>query len=128
MSKYLLDTHTLLWMQDDSAMLSDKSKKILSNSSNELSVSIASFWEIVIKISLGKLTIKYTIDELFDACATNSIIVLPIHLAQLTTLSTLPFLHRDPFDRMIIATGISHNLSIITKDQYINQYQVKVIW
>lgn len=128
MAQYLLDTHTLLWMQDDSSVLSDQSKTILSHASNELFVSIVSFWEVVIKVSLGKLTINYTIDELHAASGASGIEVLPIQLPQLATLSTLPFFHKGPFDRLIIAQSMTNNLQIITKDQYFSQYPVKVVW
>ncbi len=102
----MLDTHTLLWIQEDSPNLSTKAKETIRENSNDLYVSIASFWEIAIKISLGKLTLGYTLDELSNACTINNIIVLPIQLSNLNHLGKLPFRHKDPFDRIISATAI----------------------
>ncbi|MCF0056939.1 type II toxin-antitoxin system VapC family toxin [Dyadobacter sp. CY356] len=128
MQQYLLDTHTLLWMQDDNKNLSPLAKKILSDGNSQLYVSIASFWEVTIKLSLRKLELEYTIDELFTACEITNIVILPIEIAFLKELHSLPFFHKDPFDRIIAATALSLDLSIITIDEYIKRYNLKTIW
>ena len=126
--QFVLDTHTLLWMQDDSELLSANAKDILCDSRNELYVSIASFWEITIKQSLGKLHLSYTIDELVQSCAINNIFILPIQISYLKVLSLLPLFHRDPFDRIIAATALEMNYALISKDSNLHKYDLMVIW
>jgi len=88
--QYLLDTHTLLWMQDDNKTLSTTAREILEDSRCNLYLSIASLWEISIKQSLGKLQLEYTLDELSESCLSNNILVLPIQLSALNILKTYP--------------------------------------
>jgi PIN domain nuclease of toxin-antitoxin system len=95
MQQYLLDTHTLLWMQDDNKNLSPLVKKILSDEHSELYVSIASFWEITIKLHLGKLELGYAIDDLVNACGIGNIIIIPIEIAFLKELQLLPSIHKE---------------------------------
>ncbi|TCD12626.1 type II toxin-antitoxin system VapC family toxin [Pedobacter frigidisoli] len=128
MKQYLLDTHTLLWMQDDNNMLSNKAREILEDSSCNLYLSVASFWEISIKQSLGNLKLEYTLDELSESCSSNNILILPIQISALNKLKNLPFLHRDPFDRIIISTALDMNFSLITKDINVHRYDVKLVW
>lgn len=128
MKDFLLDTHTLLWMQDNNPSLSTNSAKILTNPDNNLYVSIVSFWEISIKQSLGKLELSYSLDELNSACKASRVEILPISLDQLNILKALPFVHRDPFDRLIIATAISLNCNLISKDAYFEKYEIEVVW
>ncbi len=80
MGQYLLDTHTLLWLQDDNPKLSERAKSIILNRNNELHVSIVSFWEITIKRSLGKLVLGYSLTQLYHACIMSDIIIIPIEL------------------------------------------------
>ena len=128
MSKYLLDTHTLLWMQDDNKLLSSTAKRILSDTSSQLFISIASFWEIVIKSSLGKIQLDYTINELSEACTATDIVILPIKISTLNQLKTLPSVHKDPFDRVIVATAIELDLQVITVDPNIRKYKIESVW
>ncbi|TLV02154.1 type II toxin-antitoxin system VapC family toxin [Dyadobacter luticola] len=128
MQGFLLDTHTLLWMQDDSKSLSLVARRILSNPNSKLHVSIATFWEIVIKSSIGKIELHYTIDDLHLACMTNDITVLPIEISTLSQLKSLPGIHKDPFDRIIISTAIDHDLQVITLDPEIKKYDLDCIW
>jgi len=126
--KYLLDTHVLLWMQDDNIALSKTARKILEDSTTQLYLSIVSLWEITIKQSLGKLQLEYSLDELIDSCNTSNITILPIDYGTLKILKVLPFLHRDPFDRIIIATSIELDLDLISNDETTKKYMSKVIW
>ncbi len=98
MKGFLLDTHTLLWMQDNHPTLSSNSIKILTDANQSLYVSIASFWEITIKQSLGKLNLSYSLQELYEACVKSDIEILPILMSELNILKDLSFIHRDPFD------------------------------
>lgn len=128
MKSYLLDTHTLLWMQDNHPSLSTNSIEILTNAENNLYVSIVSFWEISIKQSLNKLELSYNLDDLNLACKESRVSILPISINELSILQKLPFIHRDPFDRLIIATAISLNYILISRDAYFDKYEIKVVW
>ncbi len=128
MREFILDTHTLLWMQDNNPSLSTNTLKILTNTNNNLFISIASFWEISIKQSLGKLELSYSLDELHSACLASGIRILPIGINELNILIRLPFNHRDPFDRLIISTAMSLKYAVISKDEYFKKYEVDLIW
>ncbi|HWK57514.1 MAG TPA: type II toxin-antitoxin system VapC family toxin [Parapedobacter sp.] len=128
MGQYLLDTHTLLWLHDDSPRLSKSAQSIILESSNDLQVSMASFWEITIKKALGKLVLAYSLSELYEACVVGNITVVPIQLSNLIQLEGLDFHHKDPFDRLIAATAIDMGMPIISVDPNIDKYPVKVIW
>lgn len=127
-NQYLLDTHTLLWMQDDNDMLSETVRDKLTDEKNDLYISIASFWEITIKQSLGKLQLAYTLDDLVQSSIINSIFILPVQISYLKTLKSLPFIHRDPFDRLIIATAIEMNHQLLSCDRNVQKYDLKVVW
>ena len=83
---------------------------------------------ITIKQSLGKLDLSYTLNELNLACEKSGVMVLPIVMKDLNILKDLPFIHRDPFDRLIISTAISNELQIISKDEQFKKYGLEVIW
>lgn len=128
MKKYLLDTHVLLWMQEDNLALSNRARKILEDPTVNLYLSIASLWEITIKQSLGKLQLEYSLDELIESCNETNITILPIDIGTLKILKSLPFLHRDPFDRIIIATSVGLDLNFISNDEIAKKYIKGVIW
>jgi PIN domain nuclease of toxin-antitoxin system len=127
--KYLLDTHTLIWFIGGEASLSAAVRELIENEENEVFVSIASLWEIAIKFSLGKLNLARPFDELFPAqLITNDIQLLSITPEHLSTLCTLPFHHRDPFDRLIIAQALVEKMSVLGVDAAFDFYDVKRIW
>ena len=128
MEKYLLDTHVLLWMQDDNNALSTTARNILEDSKTQLYLSIASLWEVTIKQSLGKLQLQYSLDELINSCNSSNINILPIDFGTLKILKTLPFIHRDPFDRIIIATSLELGLDLISSDEMAKKYITNVVW
>ena len=123
----LLDTHTLLWSCFDDSKLSQKAKKKI-ETTEKVFVSIASFWEVAIKQSIGKLTIDRTITEIASDCVENDIQVLNITPLHLDYLKILPPIHGDPFDRLILAQAICEKLTIVSKDEMIREYKVKTIW
>lgn len=126
--KFLLDTHTFLWFIDDSPQLSQKGKALL-EANNALLLSIASLWEIAIKLSLGKLTVKMPTEVLMTQQLTcNDIDVLPITVAHLLVVSTLPLHHRDPFDRLLIAQAIVEQTPIVSADPAFDAYPVHRLW
>src|SRR6185312_15115448 len=126
--RYLLDTHTLLWFLQDDPQLPAKVGNEITNVENSCCVSIASLWEIAIKINLGKLTIKFPFVKFASYLADNDIEVLQIGFDHLIQVATLDLHHRDPFDRIIIAQGLVENLTIITKDEHFPSYTDRILW
>ena len=125
---YLLDTHTLLWYHNGDSQLSVKAKEILDNTDVQKYFSIASFWEIAIKISVKKLRLDYSFNELHEKIVVRNIPVLNININHTETISNLPLHHRDLFDRMIIAQSITEDLTIISKDKNFSLYPIKLLW
>jgi len=126
--KLLLDTHTFLWFIDDSPQLSQKWKALL-EADNELLLSIASLWEIAIKLRLSKLTVAMPVEVLMTQQLTqNDIALLPITVAPLMIVSTLPLHHRDPFDRLLIAQAMVEQMPIVSADPAFDAYPVQRLW
>jgi PIN domain nuclease of toxin-antitoxin system len=126
--RYLLDTHTLLWFLQDDPQLPKKVSGEITNTDNTCYVSIASLWEIAIKINLGKLSIKFPFVKFASYLTDNDIEVLQIGFDHLIQVATLNLHHRDPFDRIIIAQGLVENLTIITKDENFPSYTDRILW
>ncbi len=125
---YLLDTHTLLWYLENNANLSQRMKAFLEDAENELFLSIASLWEIAIKINIQKLELKTSFEALRKDLEQFQIHVLPISQDDTQELIDLPLQHRDPFDRMIIAQSKNLTLPIISRDKYFSLYDIQVVW
>ena len=126
--RYLLDTHALIWYLEESAELSQKATAIIDNPNMEVCVCAVSLWEIAIKMNLGKLSLKLTLEELLDCVKTRSFRIIKIEDAHLLSLLTLPYIHKDPFDRLLIATALVENLTIITIDENIQKHDVSWVW
>ena len=125
----LLDTHTFLWMSLDDPQLSETARAELSDTENELYLSPASYWELAIKISIG----KYNLTEPLAAfvkreIVANNLKVLPINVDHTAEISTLPFHHKDPFDRMLVAQSMVENFPLVSRDTIFDQYGVVRIW
>lgn len=125
---YLLDTHALLYFLYDSTKLSKKASDIIYQDNEKIHVSIASFWEIAIKSSIGKLVTKSSISKIAQTCEKEQFEILSIKPLHLDNIRQLPRIHGDPFDRLIISQAMTENLVIITKDGMIPQYDIKTIW
>jgi PIN domain nuclease of toxin-antitoxin system len=126
---YLLDTHTFLWFINEDESLSGTAKVLVEDSKNTAHLSIASLWEIAIKVSVGKLEIPspflgFMLRQLHD----NNITLLEIRPEHTGIVATLPFHHRDPFDRIIIAQAVVEKLPIIGKDEIFKAYGVELLW
>ena len=128
MSKFLLDTHTLIWFAQGSPNLSLKAKDSILEISNACFVSSISIWEIAIKTNIGKLDFSFSFHELELLLAENKIKIISPTIEDFTTYQKLPLHHKDPFDRILIAQAITNDLSIITKDREFTQYEVPIIW
>jgi PIN domain nuclease of toxin-antitoxin system len=124
----LLDTHTLIWFINGDEALSEIAKNKIQSVGVINYTSIASLWEIAIKISLNRLELKTPFAEIKNQIRVNSFKILPVSFDDTLTVSTLPFHHRDPFDRIIIAQAINHHLQILTKDAAFSSYDVPKVW
>lgn len=125
---YLLDTHTFLWFITDDGLLSNDAKRHIEEPQNTIYLSVASIWEIAIKSSLGKLQLPHGAGFIEEQCRINRIDLLHIQFAHVNGVATLPFHHRDPFDRLIIAQSLSEDMPIIGKDAIFDAYSVKRYW
>lgn len=128
MQKNLLDTHTLIWYINGDPELSQNARIAIEANNTINFVSIASLWEIAIKISLGKLELKTPFNQIGRQIEDNGFEVLPLTFEDTLTVSTLPFHHRDPFDRIIIVQSFNNGLTLISKDKNFDVYQANVVW
>lgn len=126
--RLLLDTHTFLWFYNGSERLSFSAESLITDPGNECFVSIASIWEMGIKISIGKLELRVDFAGLATFMETNRIVLLPISFGHIEKLQQLPFYHRDPFDRLLIAQALDEELTLISKDAVFDQYPASIIW
>ena len=126
--KYLLDTHTLIWLMEAPSKISCDIREKLKLSENSIHLSCASLWEIAIKLSLGKLELKWPFEKLISDLNSTNINILQIENDYLKKLASLPLMHKDPFDRLLIATALVEDLTIITKDENIQKYDVSWVW
>jgi PIN domain nuclease of toxin-antitoxin system len=129
---FLIDTHTFLWFVSGSADLSKEAKVQIENNDNQIFISIASLWEISIKTALGKLQIKGEYETVLTDVVENNIVILPINFQHTLIQNSLPFYHRDPFDRIIIAQAIVEKMDLIGNDavfdRYLENALVKRVW
>lgn len=124
----LLDTHAFIWFIDGDNSLPEKAVNTIKEINNKCFISIASLWEIAIKLSLKKIELKSGFNKINDFLAENDIDILPITFYHLQKLLELPYHHRDPFDRIIISQGLSENFTIVTKDKEFESYTEKILW
>jgi len=124
----LLDTHTLIWLLEGDELLSAVAKEQIENPANTNFVSVATFWEIAIKISLNKLKMQISIENLKQLIWENGIEILPITIENALFVRQLPFYHKDPFDRLLIAQAINENMILVSKDELIPLYHVQTVW
>ncbi|MEO0768881.1 MAG: type II toxin-antitoxin system VapC family toxin [Cyanobacteria bacterium J06649_4] len=125
---FLIDTHAFLWYIQASERLSQKAEDILEDHNQSLYFSIASLWEIAIKMGVGKLKIDNSFHELESLLSSLSIEILPITFADTETYLSLPIHHRDPLDRILIAQVMNRSLSMITADSAFNAYAIETVW
>ncbi len=127
--KLLLDTHTLLWFIAGSASLSAYTRSLIEDAANEKFVSIVSIWETAIKVSIGKMSLSAPFDVLFPhQLEVNGFELLPIKVEHTSVVTTLPFHHRDPFDRLLIAQAIEEKLTLLSVDNVFDDYGVTRLW
>lgn len=124
----LIDTHAVIWFITENEKLPIKTRKIIESAENTCFISIASYWELAIKNSLGRLNLGRPLADIFTIITETGFELLPIDLNHILTNTTLAFHHYDPFDRIIIAQAITENLLIITKDEKFDLYPVSLKW
>lgn len=125
----LLDTHAFLWFILDDPQLSATARALMSDPANDLLLSPASYWEMAIKISLGKYSLAEDFEAFMERQITeNSLTVLPISIAHAAVIAALPFHHRDPFDRLLIAQAMTETIPVISSDRIFDKYPVTRIW
>ena len=127
--RLLLDTHAFLWWVDDSAELSRRARSAIADERHECFLSLASCWEIAIKVSIGKLELPAGVERFIQGqLAANWIRELPIDLAHVARARLLPFHHRDPFDRLLAAQALEEDLTVVSADPMFRKYGVKRVW
>ena len=127
--KLLLDTHAFIWWDGDQSKLSAAALGACQSLVNSLHLSLASVWELQIKMQLGKLALRLPLaDVLRDQQQQNGLALEPVTLEDILALSTLPTLHRDPFDRLIIAQANRRGFHLVTHDPELARYPVAVLW
>ncbi len=125
----LIDTQAIIWFAENNSQLSVKARDMMEDEDNNCFVSMASLWEISIKMNLGKLVINnLMLSEFMDEVIENGFPILDIRRDHVLENEKLPFFHRDPFDRLIIAQAISENMKVVTSDPAFDLYPIHRIW
>jgi PIN domain nuclease of toxin-antitoxin system len=127
--RLLLDTHTLLWWIADDERLSSRASALIADGANEVLVSAASAWEIVVKSALGRVGVPAPVDRFFTAqLEANAFVPLPIQMRHALGLAALPGVHRDPFDRILVAQAVAEDLTLVSRERVLRRYPVAVEW
>ena len=127
--KLLLDTHAFIWWDSEPNRLSPNALALCQDRANELWLSVASVWEVQVKLQLGKLRLSLPLAKLIESQQqTNGLQVLPITLAHVLALEQLPDHHKDPFDRLLIAQANVEGAALISHDPIFAKYAIKVVW
>jgi PIN domain nuclease of toxin-antitoxin system len=127
--RFLLDTHAFLWFVLNDSQLSPKALQLIVEPTHDILISSASYWELAIKISLGKYQIPGSFQVWMEQqIAANAFQILPITIAHAATVTILPFHHRDPFDRLLIAQALTEKIAIVSADRVFDSYSVLREW
>jgi PIN domain nuclease of toxin-antitoxin system len=127
--RLLLDTHAFLWWVTDDDRLSERAGELIADGANDVYFSAASAWEIAIKAGLGRIRLSEDAWSLTpQQLERNAFQALPIHVTHAVAVIALPDLHRDPFDRMLVAQAMSEGLTIVSSDPELARYPVPVVW
>jgi len=127
--KLLLDTHALIWFAEDDARLSTAAREALNDEANDLFCSTASIWEMAIKVSIGKLKIAARLDGAFRRrLEQNGFGILTVEYAHAARVEELPWHHRDPFDRLLVAQATIENMALVSHDDQLDAYGIGRLW
>jgi len=125
----LLDTHAFLWFVAGDARLSARARTLIEEPNTRVLLSVASLWETVVKVSVGKLPLTKSISQLVrEDVQSNGMELLPINVGHLVILAGLPLLHRDPFDRLLVAQAQGENVQLASADATLDAYGISRIW
>lgn len=124
----LADSHVLIWLADRPERMSSAALAFVRDPANRLMLSLASVWELTLKESKGTLELSVPVRELVDRWRANGGLLLPIGLPHLYRVGSLPSVHRDPFDRLLVAQALVENAVLLSDDADIHQYPVPTIW
>ncbi|MEB3280258.1 MAG: type II toxin-antitoxin system VapC family toxin [Lyngbya sp.] len=127
MNGFLLDTHAFIWLTENDSNLPDD-LRVMIDTADLVYLSIASLWEIAIKLKIGKLSLQRSYESIGSAIDASDILMLPISFADTVQVRNLPLHHSDPFDRMLISQAINHSLIIISIDNKFDAYSVQRMW
>jgi PIN domain nuclease of toxin-antitoxin system len=127
--RLLLDTHAFLWFVWGAPELSSKARSLIEDRGNQSFVSIASLWEIAIKVGIGKLVLARPLDSfLIERLDGNGFDTLPIERSHIVRLATLPIHHRDPFDRLLVVQCLAEAMPLVSADSAFDAYGVQRLW
>jgi PIN domain nuclease of toxin-antitoxin system len=126
--RLLLDTHALIWVSENDPQLSQSAKKALELASNTKFVSIATLWEMAIKINIGKLKLAKPLSIIIKDFQANDIQLLSVEPAHILLIENLPLIHRDPFDRILIAQAISEGFTLVSNEVLFDEYSIDRLW
>ena len=127
--RLLLDIHTFLWWINNDPSLSEPARIAIASELNECYLSLASCWELAIKSSIGKLQLTKTVDRFIpEELAANDFQLLSIDFRHVAKVETLPFHHRDPFDRLLVAQALIEKMTVISADTMLSEYGIKRLW
>jgi PIN domain nuclease of toxin-antitoxin system len=127
--RLLLDTHAFLWWVEGEPALGRRARAAVADPDNEVFLSIASCWELAIKLSLGKLRLNEDIERFIPEQLTrNGFALLGVEFRHVARVADLPFHHRDPFDRLLVAQALQDDLAIVSVDRVLRKYGVTVVW
>ena len=124
----LLDTHALLWLLNGDEAIADTNKRLLERKGVGKYVSVVSLWEIAVKTSIGKLELDYPVEQLPSLLEQLQFVLLSINEKHAVTVAKLPFYHKDPFDRLLIAQALVEDFTLVSRDANIARYDVPVEW
>lgn len=126
--KVLLDTHTFIWWDSEPNKLSAVALRMCQDPATTLLLSVASVWEIQIKLQLGKLQLNLPLADIVNQQQANGINVIPVSIAHVLALQNLPTPHKDPFDRLLVAQALVENAILLSVDPIFSQYPLNVLW
>ena len=126
--RVLLDTHVFLWWINDDPRLSTNAREVIVDGENDLLFSVASVWEMAIKQNLGKLSIEGSLGPYLTRYLTDMATVVPVSLRHAVSVAELPNLHRDPFDRLLVAQALVEEVPLVSGDVEVSRYPVETIW
>lgn len=127
--KVLLDTHTFIWFNLNDPRLTDRARRIIEDATNQVLISPASYWEIAIKISNNRFAINVSYEVFWQSGIDDrGFEILPIELRHTSQLLSMPFHHKDPFDRLLVAQALAEQIPLISNDSTLDTYGIERIW